>query len=167
MTVQTALFRAVVCASPWGTFDDLTVEATGRVREQTRIWWGITLSAADGNRRMVRVTINGNGMIRIDLSRLMGMDSLGHPLHPEELHSIVDRSIRRFDNPNTLVLHVRDHQLTVFVNGEPIGKTMDITPLGRSALMLALDGSKGNQAEFDQMRVWLPEPIASNSTGTK
>jgi len=164
MTPRSIVFHAGFSNSPWGTFGDVTVQAAGTIRGMTASSWGIQVVAADGSHKLARAVIWAGGSLRVDLTRLHGLDEANSPLNPTDFSNFHDSTIHRGDVPNTLVMNVHQHKLSVLVNGQRMGTTWDITPVGTSRLVLIVEGNQGTVASFQRLKVWVPHPGADAPT---
>jgi class 3 adenylate cyclase len=154
MTIQSSVVRPHVSAAPFGNFGDVTIRAAGLVHGADASSWGLQLLSAQGSRRMVRVTISIRGLVKVDLTRLKGLDQNNNPLSPGDFYLFHNPSIRHGDEANTLVADVHEHKLSVMVNGQRAGGTWDITALGPASIVLLVEGEKGAVAEFRRLEVW-------------
>jgi len=157
MTPNSSVFHVALAAAPWGGFGDVTAEATGQVHGTAASSWGIQLLAADGSHKLARAVIWAGGSLRVDLTHLHGLDETNNPLNPTDFYNFRDPAIHRGDVPNTLVVSVHQHKMSVLVNGQRMGTTWDITPLGLAKLVLIVEGSQGAVATFQRLSVWLPQ----------
>jgi class 3 adenylate cyclase len=174
MSVESPGAAARISRSPWGSFDDVTIQATARIQGTPAAWWAISLVSAQGRHRVIRIDIGNNGVLRFDLTRLNGVDEAGRAATNRDVIPYFSAAIRRAGNSNTLILFVHDRKLSAFVNGQPIGTPVDISPLGSTALQLAIGGQKGSRTEFDELRVWVPhsekmrdQPLSENLERSK
>jgi hypothetical protein len=156
MTVQSDGSRAFFSSSPWDGLGDITVQASGRVREPPVSAWGVQL--VTGSHKLARVLVATGGMVKIDLSRLHGADAANLPLDPTQLFLFPHRAIPGADGRNTLLVDVHDHKMSVLMNGQPVGTNYDISSLGTTTLVLVAEGNVGTVATFDSLRVWMPQP---------
>jgi class 3 adenylate cyclase len=156
MAVQSIPFRFCSAPAPWGSLGDVTIEARARIHGPPISAWGLELLADQGPRRLVRVTIASSGLLKIDLTRLTGILEPNLPMQPDDIYLFRGPVLHHGDSDNTVLLVVKDHTMTVAVNGQQFGSAMDITPLGTATAFITTDGSKGAVTTFEKLRVWIP-----------
>lgn len=172
ITVHSPKDRVCAAISPWGAFEDVTIQADARIGGPPASMWGLQLvpnpqpsTGNQGYQKRMRVAITADGVVKVDLTRLTGSDPANRPLDPYNIYVFRDQSIPG-GGPNAMLLDVRDHKLSVRVNGHPVGTTWDITPLGPATLMLIVEGNQGVVASFKELKVWLPHSAGDKQTGT-
>jgi class 3 adenylate cyclase len=163
MSVQSNTFRICIAPTPWPRFEDVTIEAIAKIHGPLACSWGLELLAADGPRKVIRMTIASGGLLKVDLSRLNGIAEPNLPLNPNDIYLFRDPLIHHIDSNNTVLLVIHDHDLSVAVNGKQFGPTMDITSLGPATTLLTIEGSKGAVATFEKLRAWFPHSSLAHS----
>jgi class 3 adenylate cyclase len=161
MSVESTAPAARLSRSPWGSFEDVTIETTARITGPPAAWWGVALFSIQGHHRVARIDVGNNGIVRIDLARLNGVDETGRLANAGDILPFFSPAIRRAGNANTLIMSVRNHMLSVFVNGQPIGTAVDISPVGSAGIQLTVGGVKDSRTAFEKMRVWVPHGTAA------
>jgi len=158
MTAVSNSNRPLFSVSPWGAVEDVTIQVTARIHGPPLSSWGLQLQSVQGEHKLVRIMISSGGMLKVDLTRLSGVDLNNVGLSPANFLRFPERSIHRANDPNTMLLDIHDHKLSVAVNGQRFGTAWDISTLGPMTVVLMADGVQGTTASFDRVQVWLPHP---------
>jgi hypothetical protein len=156
MTVHTNLQHIGISATPWGSFDNVTISATAQIRGTPLSSWGLQLISAQGARKMIRTTIGVDGALKVDLRSLNGVDKSDRPANPDDLFIFKNKAIHLGQDLNTLVIDVHNQKLLILVNGQKVGTIWDITPLGPATLDLFVEANQESVAGFKELKVWMP-----------
>jgi class 3 adenylate cyclase len=167
MTSESNVAHMLSATSPWGAEEDVTIQATGRIRGAPLSSWGLQLFSVQGAHKVARIEITYSGSLRVDLTRINGTNEANQGLNPLGFYPFLrSPSIHRNGDPNTMLVDVHDHKLSVLVNGQRYGTIWDISQLGPVTVDLIIDGTQGTVARIDQIRVWLPHPGTDDRLGS-